>query len=130
MMFRSNDATERPAIVLWVIAFILGAVGLVAIPGKADGGTLAKVKAYTVSCTTSARTLAESTTRPELTPGHALRITNGATQIFLGGSNVDATDNGYPLAASTEMSMDIKAGAVFCVTAAGSSTVEVLAGSF
>lgn len=128
-MFRNNQ-DRNPVVVIWILAVVLGLLGLLARPSQADGGTIAKLKAYTVTCSGTARTMAASTTRPELTPGNAITFTNGATQIFIGSSNVDATTNGYPVAVDAEKTMDVKPGELWCITAGGSSTVEVLAGSF
>lgn len=130
MKFRSSPVLDGPSAVLWVIAFILGIVGLVAVPSVADGGTIAKVKAYEISCTTTARNMAAVATAPDQTPGNTILFKNGATEIFIGGSDVTATTKGYPVAASAEKGMDVKPGSLYCITAAGSSTVEVFAGAF
>ena len=53
-------------------------------------------------------------------------ITNGATEIFIGGANVTSS-NGLPLAADATLELDVlDVGDLYAVTGGGSSDVRIL----
>lgn len=84
---------------------------------------LSRFVSWEKTCTTTA-----SSFRPSsgLSPVHGFEFTNGATQIFIGGINVNATTLGYAVAAAGVKSIDGAASSLYCITAAGSSTVDLL----
>jgi len=97
------------------------------IPALADGGTVAKVRAYTVTCNSTVKTLAATT---GYTPGNAFKFKVSGGTVFFGGTDVDTnTTTGYSFADGAEDTFDAKPGAVSC-KASGTVTVNLLAGSF
>lgn len=102
----------------------IGIVSLVFWPSesRALSDPLTRFTSYEISCTTTAKTFRNI---GGFTPTKAVQYTNGATQIFIGGSNVNATTLGTPLAVSGVLSIDGSAAALYCITASGTSTVDV-----
>ncbi len=87
---------------------------------------LGRIRSYEVTCDTTPRRLSPTT---GYVPSSAFKFVNGATQIFIGGSDVNTTTTGTPYAASSRESLDATPREVWCVTSSGSSTVDILAGT-
>lgn len=93
---------------------------------KALADPLGRIRSYEITCDTTARRLSPTS---GYVPTSAFKMTVGATQIFVGGSDVNATTAGFPYAASSSESFDVTPGVVWCRTSAGSSVVEIIAGT-
>ena len=87
---------------------------------------LGRVRSYEVTCTTTPKRLSPAS---GYVPTSAFKFTNGAVQIFIGGSDVNTTTLGTPYAASAKESLDAAPREVWCMTASGSSVVDILAGT-
>lgn len=96
---------------------------------RADVTPLGRFRAYEVTCTDTAAPLAPPALQGAPHRFQSFEMTNGATQIFLGGSNVNDTGGvGKAMAAAATKSIDGDPSALWCITAAGSSAVVILAG--
>lgn len=91
-------------------------------PTQALSDPLSRFVAWTVTCNSTARSLAPAS---GFIPRKGFEITNGAAVIYLGGSNVNTTTLGYPIAIDGVKSIDGAPSALYCVSA-GSSVLELL----
>ena len=107
-----------------VFAALIMGFGLLAYSQKSEAlsDPLTRFVAWTVTCDSTARSLKPAS---GFVPSKGFEITNGSAIIFLGGSTVNTTTLGYPIAASAAKSIDGHPGALFCVSAT-SSVVELL----
>lgn len=111
---------------------VVGVLGLlIAIPAVALSTPLAKVRAYQVSCTTTAG----GVSLVDTTPGGVSSLTvwiNSATPVYIGGADIDAT-HGMPFCTTTAdcpasyVSIDVKEAR--CLSSSGTVTATVLAGT-
>ena len=90
-------------------------------------GPLVNVRAFTESCGTTATVISDDN---PIASG--LIWNNSATPVYLGGSDVATTATGFPICTDTALclraDMPIDARRVWCIVAAGSVNVLVLAG--
>lgn len=112
-----------------VIAYQAPAAELVQHMPEGVPGPLSGLRAFTVSCGTSATPISDSV------PYHSLYLwNNSATPIYLGASNVTAsTTNGMPICTDTascpraDLPADARHG--FCRVGSGTVSLVVLAGA-
>ena len=84
---------------------------------------LTRYVSWEVTCNGTAKALKPTS---GFVPSKAFELTNGGTDIFLGGINVNATTLGYSVAANAAKSYDGSPAGLYCITAGGSSTVNLL----
>ncbi|MCC7173491.1 MAG: hypothetical protein IT459_23810 [Planctomycetes bacterium] len=103
-----------------IAAFALLAMGL--------GTSLAKIRTHTVTCGTTATAITDGTGASSM-----LIWNNSATPVYLGGSDVNTTTEGFPICTDTanclRADMPIDAKYLYCRVSAGTVTVRVLAGA-
>lgn len=107
----------------WVGWFILMAgFGVWAMNAGALSDPLTRFTSYEITCSSTGATFRNTA---GFTPTHAIKLLNGSTEIFLGGRNVNATTLGTSLAANASLSLDGSAASLYCITASGTSVVDV-----
>jgi hypothetical protein len=113
---------------IFAVLWLVGGLALAAffgLPDRAEAlsDPLSRWVSWEVSCGTAATSLKPAA---GFLPRKSFEITNGATEIFIGGANVNATTLGYSVAAAGKMSLDGAPSGLYCITASGSSTVNLL----
>lgn len=124
-MLRSH---VRVSIIIFLMALAVFSLALLD-AARADVTPLGRFRAYEVTCTSTGAPLAPPALQGAPHRFQSFEMTNGATEIFLGGSNVNDTGGvGKSLAASATKAIDGDPAALWCITASGSSVVTILAG--
>lgn len=108
------------------LKLILLAVPLLLLMGLST--SLGRVRAYQVACTTTATAISDGHSQSS-----GLIWNNSATPVFLGGSDVNATTEGFPICTDTatclRADMPIDAKYLYCRVSSGTVAVKVLAGA-